>query len=907
MGVEKGVVGVGDDVDEGVADADDVESEVIDRTLAPWGVPVSRTCLGHVTTLVGISGHAPVPTGTIARVSTVSLDPHRLPRHALPSRYDVTLRPDLDSATFTGTARVAVEVVTDDESALVLNAADLGIASVAVDGAPAEFTLDADLERLTITTDTPLAAGAHTLDIAFDGTINDKLRGFYRSTYTDADGTTRVIGTTQMQSTDCRRAFPCWDEPDFKAVFGITLEIEESLMAVSNSSEVGRVATGDGRVAITFGDTMPMSTYLVAFVVGPLEATDWIDVDGIPMRIVHVPGKGHLTAFGLEVGAFCLRWFQDYYGIAYPADKVDLLALPDFAAGAMENLGCITFRENLLLVDPAAATQPERQLVADVVAHELAHMWFGDLVTMRWWNGIWLNEAFATFMELAACDAFRPDWERWLTFGLERSVAFETDALASTRPVEFEVRSPADAEGMFDVLTYQKGGALLRMLEQHLGEDRFRDGVRHYLRTHAYGNTETGDLWDAIEHTSGEPVRRIMDSWIWQPGFPLVTVRRVGDEIELSQQRFGYSADPASDAVWAIPVRVRIGQRIESLLLEAEPVRLEVPTGSPVVVNADGHGFFRVDLRDGLLAETIAHAPTGCSTLERYNLVDDAWNAVLAGRMGADELLDALSGFAGERSLPVWQAIAVALRGVGRMTPDAHLEAFAARVRSLTGPALADLGDPVDGEDDLTGTLRGLLVRLAATLGRDDSVRARCRSWFDGSRAGDDIDPELVAAATVVVAATGDATDHAAMVEGFRTADTPQEQLRYLYALAEFDDAELIRRTCELAMSDEVKTQNAPFLLRACIANRRHGAVAWDFTARNWDETNRRFPTNTIVRMVDSVKLLTDPAVVTSVQAFFAEHPIPQAEATLRQILERQRVNAAATATQAPRLVAALA
>ena len=251
-----------------------------------------------------------------------------------------------------------------------------------------------------------------------------------------------------------------------------------------------------------------MSTYLVAFVVGPLEATDPVDVDGIALRVYHVPGKGHLTGFALDVGAFALRWFQDYYGIPYPGEKVDLLALPDFAAGAMENFGCITFRESLLLIDPATSTHSEQESVADVVAHELAHMWFGDLVTMRWWNGIWLNEAFATFMEIAACDAFRPDWDRWTTFGLERSAAFEVDSLESTRSIEFEVRSPADADGMFDVLTYQKGGAVLRMLEQYLGEERFRQGVGHYLRQHAYGNTETSDLWDAIEETSGQPVRR---------------------------------------------------------------------------------------------------------------------------------------------------------------------------------------------------------------------------------------------------------------------------------------------------------------------------------------------------------------------------------------------------------------
>ena len=387
---------------------------------------------------------------------------------------------------------------------------------------PCSFELDEDVERLVVTLPEPVAPGPLTLRLRFRGTLNDKLRGWYRSTFRDDDGREQVIATSQMQATDCRRAFPCWDEPEYKATFAVTMRVSEGLLAISNGPEVSREGEGTGTVTVRFADTMPMSSYLVAFVVGPLEATGPVDVDGVPMRVVHVPGKGHLTGFALDVGAFALRWFQRYYGIPYPSDKVDLVALPDFAAGAMENLGCITFRESVLLVDPASATQTEEQLVADVVAHELAHMWFGDLVTMRWWNGIWLNEAFATFMEVAACDAFRPPWKRWDSFSLERTAAFETDSLLSTRPVEFEVVSPEDADGMFDVLTYQKGGALLRMLEQYLGEEGFRDGIRHYLAKHSYGNTETSDLWDALEATSAEPVRRIMDSWIWQEGYPLV-------------------------------------------------------------------------------------------------------------------------------------------------------------------------------------------------------------------------------------------------------------------------------------------------------------------------------------------------------------------------------------------------
>ena len=826
-------------------------------------------------------------------VSTAAADPHRLPRHAQPRRYEVTLTPDLETARFDGSVRVQFEVTEPGHRALTLNAAELEISAVEVDGISATFHLDDNLERLLIDAEHELVVGGHELTIAFTGTINDKLRGFYRSTYVDDSGEQRVIATTQMQSTDCRRAFPCWDEPDLKATFAITLVVADDLLAVSNSPEVSRAPAGDGQVAITFGDTMAMSTYLVAFVVGPLEATDWIDVDGIPLRIVHVPGKEHLTDFGLDVGAFCLRWFQEYYGIPYPADKVELLALPDFAAGAMENLGCITFRENLLLVDPAKATQPERQLVADVVAHELAHMWFGDLVTMRWWNGIWLNEAFATFMEIAACDAFRPEWGRWLTFGLERTAAFETDSLSSTRPVEFEVRSPQDAEGMFDVLTYQKGGALLRMLEQHLGAEAFRSGVSHYLRRHALGNTETSDLWDAIEEVTGEPVRRIMDSWIWQPGYPLVDADiDASGRLVLRQSRFSFEPDSSDDTIWMIPLAIRTDSGTQRVLMSQLELAVDVDGNGPVVVNAGGDGFVRVAYGPALIGR-LAQSIGRLSVLERYCLVDDALAAVHAGRMDAADLLDLLDGFDDETSLPVWQSIAAALRTVRRWAPDAAaLDVVAERARGLIGPALERLGDPAPGEPELDGTLRGLLLRTMALVGRDQGAIARCAEAIESHRAGANVDAELLAAATTVVAATGDDAEYERLLEGYRQGVTPQEQLRNLYALAEFDDEALVLRTCELAMSDEVKTQNAPFLLRSCIANPSHGPAAWAFVARRWSEANSRFPTNTIVRMVDSVKLLTGEAEVHSVQSFFAEHPIPQAEATLRQVLERQRVNA---------------
>ncbi|MEM1335326.1 MAG: M1 family metallopeptidase, partial [Actinomycetota bacterium] len=502
------------------------------------------------------------------------------------------------------------------------------------------------------------------------------------------------------------------------------------------------------------------------------------------------------------------------------------------------------------------------------------------------------------------------------SFGLERSVAYNTDSLASTRSVEYEVRSPQDCEGMFDVLTYQKGGALLRMLEQYLGEQRFREGVSHYLRTHSYGNTETNDLWDAIETTSGDPVRRIMDSWIWQPGYPLVSASLSDDgtTLTLEQHRFHFADDdpdpaPGDDDTWVIPVAVRVGDATTTLLLDGRRADVAVSSvGAPIVVNAGGDGFFRVAYDGQLRRRFTPEVLSTTSTLERFNLVDDAWAATIAGRMTSVELLDWLDAFSDETELAVWQAIVGALRGLSRLVDDDALAALQQRTRAMAGPALAALGEPVADEADLAGKLRGLLTSTMGVLGNDIATIDRCRDLLAAGDGGaTDLDPELVAAATTVVAASGDAATYERMLEGFRTGATPQDQLRNLYALAEFDDADLIHRTCELAFSDDVKTQNAPFLLRMAIANRHHGTTAWQFLRDRWPEANTRFPKNTIVRMIESVALLTSTDDVHDVQSFFAEHPIEQSINTQRQILERQHVNAALRARDGERLTAALA
>lgn len=815
--------------------------------------------------------------------------------------------PDLDNASFTGTVTISAEAV-EATREIVLNAIELQIHSVSVNGTDAAFSLNEELERLVI--DTSVTAGPVTIDIAFTGILNDKLRGFYRSTFVDDSGKTRTIATTQMQSTDCRRAFPCFDEPDFKAVFAIDLTFASDLMAVSNSREIRREDLGNGTTRAWFADTMIMSTYLVAFVVGPLEATDTVMVGDIALRLIHVPGKSHLTEFGLKIGAFALEWFQNYYGIPYPGDKCDLLALPDFAAGAMENLGCITFREVLLLVDPATSTQVEQELVAAVVAHELAHMWFGDLVTMRWWNGIWLNEAFATFMEVAATDAFAPQWSMWTSFGLDKSAAFDVDSLHSTRTVEFPVESPADADGMFDVLTYQKGGALLRMLEQYLGPDRFRAGVSYYLTKHSYGNTETNDLWDAIEHVvstdGGEmvPVRRLMDSWIWQAGYPLVSARLDGIDLVLSQRQFTFDNKPDA-TIWVVPVHLRIGNDTQKVLLEGDDIRIAMKNPSDVVVvNAGGSGFFRVEYSADLMTRISGETLQSLTTLERYNLVDDAWNAVVAGAVSADRFMAFAQNFSNETDLAVWQALNKGLVGLGRMLNRDEMAPYNAFIRALVSPAYNTLGEnPVDGEPDLTAKLRGLLLSTLAVLGADESAQKRCREILFNNAT---TEPELVAAATNVVAATGDAQDYEWFLGRFKEPSTPQDRIRMLYALAEFDDADLMQRTCDLAFSDEVKSQDAPFLITRAIANKYHGDIAWAAAQKNWTYANEKFPGNTIVRMVSSVSTLNTPAHEAQIGSFFSEHPIPQAVKTLEQVLERQRINVALRSRETSSLKSAL-
>jgi len=846
------------------------------------------------------------------------IDPYHLPRHAIPSRYDLTLQPDLEQATFTGSVIILLEVV-EPTDAIWMNAADLEIISTALEDGEGghvcspEAELVSEQQRLRLGLGASLPPGSYRLILGFEGILNDKLRGFYRSVFKDDDGKEHVIATTQFESTDARRAFPCFDEPDFKAVFGITLIVPEDLYAVSNAPIVSETPAGNGWRLVSFDDTMKMSTYLVAFVVGPFEATEAVDVDGVPLRIVHPIGKGHLTEFALQVGAFTLRHFATYYDIPYPGQKLDLVAVPDFAFGAMENLGCVTFREVLLLLDPQQATQPERVRVADVIAHEIAHMWFGDLVTMRWWNGIWLNEAFATFMGTMAVDAFDTKWQRWTQFSLERSAAFDVDSLHHTRPIEYPVQSPSDADGMFDLLTYEKGGSVLRMLEQHLDETPFRDGIRHYLKKHQYGNTETNDLWDAIEEVSDQPARRVMDSWIFQRGFPLLSVSAdEAGKLTLTQQRFSYTPLNDDDSVWSIPVTLRYGhggqiRERRELLESASP---QIDFGHPVdwvVVNAGGHGFYRVRYDPNLLQELRPIMMHQLTAIERYSLVDDTWASVLSGNTTAADFLELAQGLRSENDLDVWTLLCGCLDQLGRLLDGEAETRYQAALRDLYGPTLERLGwAPKPDDDSRTLELRGLIIRSLA-VADDADAQHQCRELHARHlQDGSSVEPNIAAAAAAAVACGGGEDDYTAFVDRFKTGATPQEVRRYQSLLASFPGSAQMSATLTMSLDGTVRTQDAPYLVAQCLRNQHCGKQAWHFVQDNWEAMLEAYPNNAIVRMLDGVKALSEPELATEVTAFFADHDVPQGELTLRQHLERLRVNVALREREAERLGAAL-
>ena len=850
------------------------------------------------------------------------VDPYRLPRDIIPKVYELKLVPDLDAATFSGEVNITLNVLKKTNT-IILNSKQLNITSIHVNEKKEKnFELDSETERITIKTKNFLCTDTIAyLRIRFTGILNNDLAGFYRSTYTDSNGTKQIIATTQMEPSNCRRAFPCWDEPEFKAIYRITLVVNNDLTVISNSEEVYRIPTSNNKVIVSFADTIPMSTYLVAFIVGRFESTPTINVNGTLMRILHVPGKSNLTELGLRVGEFSLKWFENYFGIKYPGKKIDLVAIPDFSAGAMENFGCITFRETALLVDSNNSTQSQQIRVADVVSHENAHMWFGDLVTMKWWNGLWLNEAFATFMEIAACDAFKPEWNRWTSFSIERSTAFDVDSLESTRPVEFIVKTPDEADAMFDVLTYQKGGSLLRMLEMFMGKDRFRNGIRNYLIKYSYKNAETSDLWDSIEETLKNdmnnfiPIRNIMDSWIFQKGYPVIIVNidTENNEIIFRQERFTFNKSNQVDpTLWSVPIHFRDSGEMneKKILFNTREMHVKIVDSSkPIIINAGGFGYYRVAYSLGLFARFNPATISQMSNIERYILVDDAWNAVVANRISAIEYLNFIDNFSNERDISVWTIISKNFNRLQRILPNDKQILLKSRIMNLVKPAFNSITwTSQSNENNTIKELRSILITLMACNANDIETQQKAREIFNNAENGQFIDPEMLEAVTTIVSLIGGEIEFNLLKNKFKNVETPQEKIRALYALANFQSAELVKNACDFALSNEVRTQDAPSLIYFLIANRNYGNVAWDIIKTRWNEINQKYNSSfsSIIYAISSVSLLNTPQQFADVKDFFSKNPIQTSKQKLDQIIERQGVNVDLRIREETRLINAL-
>jgi puromycin-sensitive aminopeptidase len=820
----------------------------------------------------------------------------RLPRTVLPRNYDLTLDLDLDAFAIAGHVGIDLDV-TEPVAEIAFNAAELELGEVVLrrGGEPVaieQVTHDDATERTTLRLAEPATPGAHRLEIDYTGTINDQLHGLYRSVRRDADGTEHVIATSQCQAADARRILPCWDEPDFKATFRTTLVVPEGIEAYSNAREVGR-SVADGRLRVDFAATIPMSTYLLAFIAGEFETTETVEVRGTPIRVIVPRGSVGQAGVALANAVASFDFLSDYFGIPYAGDKLDHIAVPDFPSGAMENLGLVIYRDTYVVVDEARASQSELQSCLDVIAHETSHQWFGNLVTMAWWEGIWLNEAFANLMEMKTTEHLRPEWKRWLSFAnSEVPWAMSTDQLKSTRPVEFAVEAPEEADQMFDAITYGKGSAVLHMVDEFIGPEHFRSGVSDYLRDHRFGNTVTADLWAGLDGASDWPVSEILDTWVYQPGFPQIDVSRVDGGVRLAQRRYLVTPDETDRTRWKVPLQLRgvvggVPFEQEVLLDDDEVV---VPLDGEVgwlVANGGGRGFFHTRY-DRDLGDRLRAGLGQLDDVERYAVVADALAFVRNGQTDASVFFDLVAGCGDEREQAVWSLLVGGLALLEHHALDeAARPGFQRYVRTLIGPALERLGwEAREGEPDLDRKLRGDLIAALGTLGGDPETIARCRPLAEAAMDGEEGDPEVSRAALTVYAREAGAEEYDRLWRAYEEATAPLDRARYLRCVASVPVDELAVGTLDKILGGEIRAQDGFWVFGSLLAGKA-GPAVWRSAEERWAELLDAMPGVTRTNIVEGIASLSQPEIAGEVRTFLEAHPIREATTSVTQNLEK--------------------
>src|ERR1022692_1797720 len=821
----------------------------------------------------------------------------RLPEGARPENYKLTFTPDLEKAKFEGDETMTIRVL-KPTSEITLNAVDIDFHDVTITSGgatqKATVTPEKEKEMVVLAVEKPLAAGPATIHITYTGILNDEMRGLYLG----KDDKGRKYAATQFEATDARRAFPSFDEPDYKATFDITAVADKGQVAISNYKVVSDTPGPGDKHTVKFATTAKMSSYLAALIVGTFEYIEG-SVDGIPIRVYSTPGKKEMGKFALDAAEYIVGYYDKYFGIKYPYGKLDLIGLPDFSAGAMENVGCITFREVILLIDEKQGSVDLKKTIASVTSHEIAHMWFGDLVTMKWWDDVWLNEGFATWMSSKPIAAWKPEWNFDLDDVSGTGQTLNTDSLANTRPIHQAADTPAQITELFDGIAYGKAAAVLRMLESYLGEETFRAGVNAYIQKHQYANATADDFWDAQAKTSKKPVDQIMPTFVKQAGAPILDVKSqcsgASTTVTLDQRRYYYDREKfqaPNDQLWKVPLCLSSagGAQKCELLTKRQQTFTLAGCSTWVLANAGATGYYRVGYQPDAVRAFASDAESKLSPAERITLQADIWASVRVGREPVGDYLAFAQGLGSDRNRAVLEDVLGRLNFIGQyLVTDRDRASFRAWLRQYLTPILKDVGwESKPGESDEQRTLRARLFNSLGYDARDPEVLVQARKIADQVLDNlASVDRELAGSAFGLAAFTGDQAFYDKLLATTKNAKSPEEYYMALLALPQFGDPKMLQRTLDYAISPDVRSQDALGLISNVMQNPAGEKLAWDFVLAHWESVQKAGGPFASAQIVGATSSFCDAHMRDQVADFYAAHKIEGAERTYRQSIER--------------------